>query len=677
MTENSMEIIDGNYELDINPKKVCRLCLSQPPNLLNVFSNSIVDGYIISVPDMLAFTVDITVTADDKLPNKICSECKKQIISFYTFKQKTKRTEQSLISMISSETSTAQETAVQEVVTCSLCEATFDTESTFIQHAQQEHHDVDVYELENQSTKIIKPNSKEQQIEFYDFDSMGNVGESGNETEITDNIQIDEHDMLSMDDEPAATALPTRSLRARTAAKSKAKTETLVKAKRAQPPVEKSIPPKLSFKAEISDLDENDVDVTDDYDFDHSGSESLDFYECPLCSTQFADRDEYIQHCREHDGTEYQCESCNKLFDDEDQLLQHDCETTDMNDEELVCVPCNKRLKSTAQLRQHNKMHDSMSLIINYLDFFPCHDCCLLYISKDRLNEHNANVHPGKGGKTGLTEKIVDESCTDYQFLDEEKQSDFKEGEVYSCGECSQSYQTINELKYHVILHASKFECPIEECGCQYDQMSRLSIHVLNKHINTKNLQCLHCSQAFQTYDDLQTHLKHFCKEKKFKCYECDKKFFSKKALITHLRTLKEKKFKCKLCGKAFKQQGELTIHTRSHTNERPFQCTICNKSYKTSSMRAAHMDSHISGKTFECQLCDKKLQSRTSYRNHMKRHTEEKKHECEHCGKRFFTRYHLKLHQSKIHKGLSTETTSAADLAQLIDDDSTMIIFE
>ena len=191
-----------------------------------------------------------------------------------------------------------------------------------------------------------------------------------------------------------------------------------------------------------------------------------------------------------------------------------------MNDEDLLCVPCNKRMKSTAQLRQHSKMHDSMSLIINYLDFFPCHDCCQLFIAKARLAEHNVKEHPGKGSKSDLSEKI-DESCTDYQFLDEDKQSDFREGEVYSCGECGQSYQTINELKYHVILHASKFECPIEECGCQYDQMSRLSIHVLNKHINTKNLQCLHCSQAFPTYDDLQTHLKHFCKEKKFKCYEC------------------------------------------------------------------------------------------------------------------------------------------------------------
>lgn len=140
------------------------------------------------------------------------------------------------------------------------------------------------------------------------------------------------------------------------------------------------------------------------------------------------------------------------------------------------------------------------------------------------------------------------------------------------------------------------------------------------------------------------------------------------------------------------------------NSNERPFQCTKCKKSYKTSSTS----DSHIERKTFEvkanltgiifffifwlpyisirclnnmiinflqCKLCDKKLQSRTSYRNHMKRHTEDKKHECEHCSKRFFTRYHLKLHQSKIHKGLA-ENSNDADLVKLIED-GTMIVFE
>lgn len=56
-----MEVDEGTYELDINPKKVCRLCLSQSPNLLNIYSNTIVDGYIITIPQMLTYTVDISV----------------------------------------------------------------------------------------------------------------------------------------------------------------------------------------------------------------------------------------------------------------------------------------------------------------------------------------------------------------------------------------------------------------------------------------------------------------------------------------------------------------------------------------------------------------------------------------------------------------------------------------
>lgn len=53
--------VDGVYELDINPKKVCRLCLSQPATLTNIYSQTIVDGYILSIPQILQFTVDISV----------------------------------------------------------------------------------------------------------------------------------------------------------------------------------------------------------------------------------------------------------------------------------------------------------------------------------------------------------------------------------------------------------------------------------------------------------------------------------------------------------------------------------------------------------------------------------------------------------------------------------------
>lgn len=77
-----------------------------------------------------------------------------------------------------------------------------------------------------------------------------------------------------------------------------------------------------------------------------------------------------------------------------------------------------------------------------------------------------------------------------------------------------------------------------------------------------------------------------------------------------------------------------------------------------------------------QCTLCDKRLQSRTSYRNHMKRHTDEKKFNCVFCQKKFFTRYHLKLHQSKIHKDLVAEDENIV-LEEGVDESDDMIVYE
>lgn len=56
---------DENYALDIDPKKVCRICLSQSDNLQNLFFNSIVDGYILSIPEIVEYAIDIFVSAVD------------------------------------------------------------------------------------------------------------------------------------------------------------------------------------------------------------------------------------------------------------------------------------------------------------------------------------------------------------------------------------------------------------------------------------------------------------------------------------------------------------------------------------------------------------------------------------------------------------------------------------
>lgn len=59
-----MEATDDFFELDrdIDPRKICRLCLSQSSTMYNVFAKSIVDGYMISLPKIFAYTLDIHVS---------------------------------------------------------------------------------------------------------------------------------------------------------------------------------------------------------------------------------------------------------------------------------------------------------------------------------------------------------------------------------------------------------------------------------------------------------------------------------------------------------------------------------------------------------------------------------------------------------------------------------------
>lgn len=261
-------------------------------------------------------------------------------------------------------------------------------------------------------------------------------------------------------------------------------------------------------------------------------------YQCPLCMSSFLDRIEYIEHCKSHD---FCCTKCNRVFPDAGTLASHETvhdtkrqkrSYAEFIREDMFCLPCNKRLKSSSQVDQHYKMHDAVSLVINYIDFYPCHECMIIYVNEEKRDEHMLDVHSinpkeegvkKAPGKQLLTDK-VDESCTDYQFLEDDKENDYKEGE-YICGDCALVYPSAKDLKYHSILHQTKFRCPFLGCGCQYDQLSRLSIHITNKHINSATLRCLHCDQPFETYDKLQAHMKSECKEKKYNCHECGEFF--------------------------------------------------------------------------------------------------------------------------------------------------------
>lgn len=349
-------------------------------------------------------------------------------------------------------------------------------------------------------------------------------------------------------------------------------------------------PGEIDEELEDEEMIEDDI-FTNDIGF---------IYECDKCNEQFTCNETYVSHCMTHD---FFCVKCGQFLNEQDAQKHFDnhelmdSASTQMKSD-LFCVYCNKKVRSKAQYDQHVKMHETLNIVVGYNEYHRCEECRTMFLYEEELVEHKKKHPKVKSPSKDLF--VDDKSCTDYQFLEDDKELT-DDSTLYSCGVCEKFDATISDLKQHIVLHSKKFSCPFSGCGCEYDMISRLHLHIQKKHFQGDTYNCDHCKEAtFTNFDDLQIHLRIDCKERKFLCTHCDKKFFSRKALLLHIKHSKEKKYVCGYCGKQFSQQGELNIHHRSHTNEKPFVCTVCGKAYKTSSMRTAHMDAHIIGKTFE-----------------------------------------------------------------------------
>ncbi|KAJ6633403.1 Zinc finger protein [Pseudolycoriella hygida] len=655
-----------DLKLDIDPHSVCRICLLQKSptnNLGNFFANTVVEGYIIFVPDMVQKCLGIESSANDGLPDKICDVCKKEITGFYLFKEKSARTEQILLTAFDKPvkskerkvppetTSIAIQTMPEHSFSCLECKISFKTEHLLSNHIRQKHSTKRETGIQTDLENSITEDSfiEEEPIEFnykremkmealevddLDIDDMQPDMDDAATEQISDTQQ--DYEMIDkVQDEYQCNDCLEIFPQFDDIQNHKCQNKVIVR-----------IVSETTNPLESDDLSENYFEEL---------INEVDVYECYRCHATFNTSDDLNLHRNSDD-----CQP-------DDSLLKIQSQKPKV-DEDHQCNLCHKRFKTSTTFNQHQKLHESIEIVIDYLGCAPCDDCHKIFLVKDHEETHDC---PKK--KKSSDGDYIDESCTDYQYL--EQDSDF------TCDICSMEFPNLNTAKQHVVTHAKEFVCPFEGCGCSYEIWSRFAMHLNTKHLNSKRYQCRFCECVCESFDSLQAHYKDECPEKKFKCNHCDKSYFSQKALNLHIKDItKGKTFNCTFCEKSFNRRGELELHNRSHTNERPYKCTICGKAYKTSSMRAAHMDAHIEGKTFPCTMCDKKLQTRTSYRNHMKRHTEEKKHQCEYCGKKFFTKFHVKLHASKIHikpktKSLKSTTNiiqfEYEDIVESMDDEN------
>jgi len=182
-----------------------------------------------------------------------------------------------------------------------------------------------------------------------------------------------------------------------------------------------------------------------------------------------------------------------------------------------------------------------------------------------------------------------------------------------------------------------------------------------------KSFECIQCDNAFNTADQLKTHMEchkpnkcRFCdfatstrvtlnmhvqrrhtKERPFKCLSdrCSKVFCTNRELKEHARThAGEKSFTCSICNKSVTHCNSFKRHLKLHegVSTKVLQCGVCDKKFRTPYHLQRHLLVHTGEKPFICRLCDRPFRHKHNLDNHIRLHVNEKSHECDICGTRF-----------------------------------------
>lgn len=252
-----------------------------------------------------------------------------------------------------------------------------------------------------------------------------------------------------------------------------------------------------------------------------------------------------------------------------------------------ICTVCNRSFHSESKIRRHFfKFHYSRD--------YKCAKCPRAFITEQLLKQHETDLH-----KSGV------------------------------CKECGKYFCNKYVLKKHELNHNLRVIC--SDCGRVYRSKEAFNNHKRYKVCQQKTkksskdgeYQCDHCKKTYCTKAYLSKHLKYeHGSAEGFRCSFCNKQFYSKSKLDTHIvKHTQEKKFSCEICSGRFGTQMALVYHTRLHTGEKPYSCEFCNAAFISASRRLEHMRRHHMEPNLECDICHSKFKATGSLLKHRKRH--------------------------------------------------------
>ena len=158
---------------------------------------------------------------------------------------------------------------------------------------------------------------------------------------------------------------------------------------------------------------------------------------------------------------------------------------------------------------------------------------------------------------------------------------------------------------------------PCQFCDKTFTRRTSLVQHT-RLHGGTQKLTCPHCQETFSWTTTWKRHIwsVHLKEEKGFQCDSCHKRFQTEGKLVVSGTVLSL------LTWTVFDSKFRLQVHVRrDHKKERQFTCQSCDKSFFRREELRTHLRTHANEKPYKCASCDKKFGHISNLRRHEKTH--------------------------------------------------------
>ncbi|XP_063700791.1 zinc finger protein 62-like [Culicoides brevitarsis] len=623
---------DFDCPVNLDPEVICRICLESKP-LTNLFVKEIIDGNLVTLPTVFQQFFRIKIVHNDKLPQKICIECKKKLIESIKFKRKCESSNKVLHDLLEPGYDyTFYEVLPKPEKTSTndfSCQTDDEITAKFDENVNE-----DAFEDGIQYSKIQEKVEK----------AFGDIGDEFDEL-------YNLYSCFDRDADGNFCVIPGCYERLSTAQVLQSHMRT-------------------KHSKILSDFIQN-LDLMLQKSEEKEAEPMQIYTEEPSQSSQepfsLPENTELIQIA--------------EIDDDDDQFIEEEItedakKDSDSEEDKIVeitnvayhCPICHKLYQGPEDIEKHRILHEIvLPVLFDNTEFYCCEVCKAVFVSYDQIKNHLKNGHeildPKKSGNDrefqtlpAISKKIFlfkDQSELDETgYLEMFETFELKNDSPLICGVCQKSYKNIESVKYHSFSHTKNFDCPLRDCETSFDFFYKLLGHIRYSHYKEKiiELTCPYCKEQFKTKKEYGTHVRDSCKKRVLSCNICSKKFVNQAALKNHLKVHDEQK--CEECGETYLSPSDLRNHIRmDHAdNNKMYKCNYCPKRFRTPSHRTDHENTHNTENKYQCDICQNFFKSERVMKSHQKLHTVGRSHACPICGKMFNRNYHVKLHM-KTHK--------------------------